>query len=547
MEKRVILAFALSLLILVGFQFAVSKWYPQARAPVRQNTTVASPVAQDTAAGQAAAFLPSAVEEQVAAPVEEQEVIFENSLYKVVFSDLGAGIKKITLKENPKNGLNIDYGAFVAKTPREYLFHFFPDAFGSVLNRVNYEYQVTGNEVVFTYPNHNNEFMVEKRFRFSNSLYYIQLDITLRNLQGTEIKKQFAIGATHHRSYSAAEDKFSELSANIDGMVLKTRKQAKPFELPKVGSVNLVMQKERYFAMITQPLITCSGYIVKQNSAGDLQTYLNINEFAIPPDSVVTQKFVTYFGPIDLGLIKDAGIGSNNVLAAGFFASLTQLLMGGLKFLFICCRNWGVAIIVLSVLMNLILFPLTRKSYKSMQEIQILQPKIEKLRKEHKDNPQKMQKELMELYRKYKVNPMGGCLPMLLQMPIFIALYQGLMHSIHLRGARFLWVKDLSSQENIPIPFTLPVLGNSFNILPILMLVAMYLQQRMSNKITSITQTDEQRQQQKFMAVMMTVMFALIFYSMPSGLVLYWLANTVLMTVLQMFFMKPHIKAEENA
>jgi len=165
-----------------------------------------------------------------------------------------------------------------------------------------------------------------------------------------------------------------------------------------------------------------------------------------------------------------------------------------------------------------------------MKEMQLLQPKIEALRKEHKDNPQALNKEIMELYKEHKVNPLGGCLPLLLQMPIFFALYQALMRSVSLRGAKFLWIKDLSAPDQLfTLKNSLPFLGNQVNILPILMAIGMFVQQ----KISMVKTTGEAAQQQKIMSIIMPVMFGVIFYQMPSGLVLYWFVNSTLMLIYQ--------------
>ena len=142
----------------------------------------------------------------------------------------------------------------------------------------------------------------------------------------------------------------------------------------------------------------------------------------------------------------------------------------------------------------------------------------------------------MELYRQYNVNPMGGCFPMLLQMPIFIALYQTLMRSVELKGAHFLWIKDLSMPDAaFHLPFTIPFLGNAINLLPILMIGAMILQQQLSQHGKA---SSSQADQQKMMARIMPIMFGFIFYNLPSGLVLYWLTNTLLTSGLQFFFLK---------
>ena len=139
----------------------------------------------------------------------------------------------------------------------------------------------------------------------------------------------------------------------------------------------------------------------------------------------------------------------------------------------------------------------------------------------------------MELYKKYNINPLSGCLPIVLQMPIFIALYSALMKSIELRNTGFFWIKDLSSPDAVRLPFTLPFLGNSINILPLIMVAAMVMQQKISTKTMGGAVTPEQKEQQKIMLIVMPIVFGFIFYSMPSGLVLYWVVNTALTIVEQ--------------
>lgn len=538
MEKRVIIALGLSLSVLVSFQFVMAKLYPQAVTPIAKKQIVeeVKPVQnQET---------PTQIPQPILPNLNEEEVIFQNKLYKVTFSDIGAAVKKAVLNENPEVGLNISYDVFESKGTQDRLFLFFPDKIGSSLNNVRYDVERSNDEVIFTH-NFNNEFMLEKRFRFHNSLYLIELELTWKNLKGNDITKRYALISGVHLPTSSMDERLFEISANLDGKITKDKKRSKEFEIQRNGSLSWVMLKNRYFSMIFKPFLACYGYIVNQNNSGTIVTALNINEFDIPLNSSISHKYGMYLGPSDIALVKQANIGVEGALTYGIFGSLSHILVSSLKFFHKIVRNWGIAILVLVLFINVILLPLTKKSYKSMQEMQVLQPKIEKLRKELKDNPQKLQKEIMELYKKYKINPMGGCLPMLLQMPIFIALYQGLMHSLELRGARFLWIKDLSTPENIKIPFQLPLLGNSINILPILMLVAMFFQQKLSNRLTAIAQTDEQRQQQKMMSVMMTVMFGFIFYSFPSGLVLYWLGNTIIMTGYQLVFTRSPLTRQE--
>ncbi len=211
-----------------------------------------------------------------------------------------------------------------------------------------------------------------------------------------------------------------------------------------------------------------------------------------------------------------------------------KVFIGGLEMLFNVFRNYGVAIIALTFLINLVLFPLTRQSFLSMKRMQQVQPQMAKLREKYKDNTQQLNKEMMELYKKHKVNPLGGCLPMLLQMPVFIALYVAISKFVKLIGADFLWVHDLSSPDRVPLPFTLPFLGNQLHVLPLIMIAGMAVQQRAS-AMSSVGQDPAMAEQQKMMAFMMPVIFGFIFYSMPAALVLYWLTNTVIMTSYQLY------------
>ena len=169
-----------------------------------------------------------------------------------------------------------------------------------------------------------------------------------------------------------------------------------------------------------------------------------------------------------------------------------------------------------------------------MREMQHLQPRIAELQKKYKDDRQKAGLETMKLYKEHKVNPLGGCLPMLLQFPIFIALYQALSRSFELRGASFLWIKDLSEPDKLfTLPMSLPILGSNFNIniLPILMTVTMFIQQ----KTSSVKVLDQEgAAQQKMMMIIMPFMFGFIFYQMPSSLVIYWFINSVMTLLMQL-------------
>ena len=197
-------------------------------------------------------------------------------------------------------------------------------------------------------------------------------------------------------------------------------------------------------------------------------------------------------------------------------------------------KNLGVCIILLAITIFFVTYPLTRKSMESMKKIQVLNPEIARIKEEYKNNQEKQQKATMELYRKHKVNPLGGCLPMLLQMPIFMGLFQLLGRSVVFKGASFLWIKDLSEPDRL-IVFSqfFPIIGNEFNILPILYAGLMVLQQKFSSKNMAGAATPEMAQQQKMMMVFMPVLICFIFYKFASGLALYFSVFYVLQTFVQ--------------
>jgi YidC/Oxa1 family membrane protein insertase len=179
-------------------------------------------------------------------------------------------------------------------------------------------------------------------------------------------------------------------------------------------------------------------------------------------------------------------------------------------------KNYGIAIIILSGVITLVLSPFTLISLRSMKKMQSLQPKMEQLKKKYAGDSQKMNQEMFALFRDNKVSPASGCLPMLLQMPVFFALWSAISHVIELRGAQFLWVKDLSLPDRLAtFPF-----GLDLNLLPILMAAAMYLQTKFSQPAIP--------QQKNFMTgPLMSVIFGVMFYQVPAGLVLYWLTNSL--------------------
>ena len=236
--------------------------------------------------------------------------------------------------------------------------------------------------------------------------------------------------------------------------------------------------------------------------------------------------FSYYVGPKEMSSIAPLGQHKQEVMDFGKLRWVCEGLLWSLNKLHWMIPNYGIAIILLTLIVRIIFWPLTHKGTESMKRMQALQPQIKELQEKFKDKPQKLQQETMALYRENKVNPLGGCLPMLIQIPVFFALFNVLRSAVELRFAPFLWVKDLSAAENLLVGISpIPI-----NLLPILMTVTQIWQQK-------LTPAAGDPAQQKMLMWMMPIMMLMFLYSMPAALVLYWTANQVMM-IIQLYWQR---------
>lgn len=301
-----------------------------------------------------------------------------------------------------------------------------------------------------------------------------------------------------------------------------------------------VAVKNKFFVQILTPEAAAGAFDLSVRRAGEgkknvpveVAAALQFNSELVAGNETVTRKTSAYIGPKDYSFLKTQGMEQVEVMefkSTGFWKFMNPVmypiktgLLWGLKALHVVVRNYGVAIMLLTVIVRMIFWPITHKGTESMRKMQALQPQLKEIQVKYKDNPQRLQQETMKFYKENKVNPLGGCLPMLIQIPVFIALFVVLRSAVELRFSKFLWIRDLSEPENLfagMIPF-----AGSLNILPLLMAATMVWQQK-------LTPSGGDPQQQKMMAVMMPVMMLFFFYTMPSGLVLYWTTSNVIMIV----------------
>jgi YidC/Oxa1 family membrane protein insertase len=251
--------------------------------------------------------------------------------------------------------------------------------------------------------------------------------------------------------------------------------------------------------------------------------------------NAASASFRVYAGPMEYNRLRALEIGLENDVYQRFkfMAPLNHLVFALMTWTYGLTPNYGIVIILVSVLIKLVFYPLTRASLRSMNAMKKVQPELEALKKKYKGDPKKMNQMQMELFKKHKVNPMGGCLPILVQMPIFFALYNVLVESVQLRRAPFVsWIDDLSAPDTLFHVGTFPV-----HVLPLIMAATQLAQPTMGPS------TDSRQQMMKYM---MPIFLLVIFYGLPSGLVLYWTVNNVL-TALQQYWMNRSEKAAEAA
>ncbi len=498
MEKRTVLAVVLSSLVLLVWSLLM----PKTPMPV-------SSLSPTTSVTQSLSYQPSVVLEDQNASQNTPLINFSTDNSEIVFDEVKAAIKEVVFKDYQSSKLTLLNGLMLNN------------------NWVFKKNKATTDVVTFSYADTEKEII--KRFNFSNIKYYIELDVDIKNISSKAINMTLPVVlGVLDAGIDPNQARFQDITVSTPEKILRVNAQKEQI----FNQLKFMGLRDRYFCSILEPpLGKYTGYVKKYNGKKSILG-VESNEFIIAPGQNLQQKFYIYIGPQKLQLISTAKFEWATIVHYGTFDIVSQVLLQLLDFIHRFIRNWGLAIIILSVLIYFILYPLSIKQMRSMKEMQALQPRIEELRKNYKDNPQKLNKEIMELYKEHKVNPFGGCLPLILQMPIFFALYQALMRSIALKGAHFLWIKDLSEPDRISqLPFSLPFLGNEINLLPILMMIGMFIQQKTSMATTSTASSNEQ---QKIMLIIFPLMFGFIFYHMPAGLVLYWFVNSVLMLVFQM-------------
>ncbi len=528
--KNYWLALGLSMIVLMGYP-VILKWItPPTSAPVDSAETVGSQPVTTNAPAEPA--LSKAKGPFLEKPSASSTVAFENRNYQVEFSTLGGTLTRLFYKGDAEHEAAAQ-NSFYEGDPA------LPGIFGTGflhddidLTQAIFQLNRRGKnndlfEFVYEKPG---SYRLTKQFFLGSEKPVIGLEITIENLSSNErhfpieltyaMDYQFEEGITDHNFEAAAKtDKVT--SAHL-GKILK-----KGF--PVSGEVSWSGLLKKYFAILIKPDWKAIEVTTSANEK-TMSSALTLEPLSVPAGGKATHQFFLYVGPQHYETLKSFDFGFEEILSRGFFGLFKIWLLIALKFLYGFVHNYGWAIILLTLLLKGVFTPLTHMSFENMKKMQALQPKLKSLQERYKKDPTKLNQEMMQLYKRNRVNPMMGCLPMLLQIPIFIAFYQVLSDMIELRGAPFVfWMRDLAAPDRLwTFSFSIPFIGNAFNLLPLLMLASMVWQQKLTPMAGS---TPEQTKMMQFMPIM----FGFLFYKMPSGLVLYWFISNVLSIIHQVF------------
>lgn len=379
-------------------------------------------------------------------------------------------------------------------------------------------------EVVFAHRTANG-LLVEKTFRFLADSYVMGFDIRITNTGAEIVKEVFSVALREAASGKKSAYVFEGPSALINGSL-------ETVEIGDIAKNNTLKGKITWTAIQTRYFMTSLIPIKEQETSLRLallpqdvvEARYEEPEVLLAPNTRQSFEHLLFFGPKSTQALSQAGHELTRVIDFGMFHFLAKPLLWLMNWIYGVLPNYGVAIIILTILTKVVLWPLGTKSYKSMSQMKKLQPLIQEIRQKYKNDRKRMNEEVMRLHRTYNINPLGGCLPMILQIPVFFALYRMLDSAIELRHAHFLWwINDLSAPDRLfnfgfSIPFMEPPYG--IPVLTLVMGATMFLQQKMTPPVGDPTQAK--------MMMLMPVVFTFIFINFSSGLVLYWLINNVL-------------------
>jgi YidC/Oxa1 family membrane protein insertase len=561
-ERRVILAIALSVLVLMSWQWLFPSPVPV--TPVAEETqpvdAAMQPAGSATVAASAPA-VPAVVPAPVVQTIEAHSESVELELVEATVSSENGALRAVTLSEYeamvqvmpiwtwvidsfsgeaseswipysggdaPRQVLTEDGGLVLAGAGA-----FDDDGAGSPGGPSAYQVTRDGDAVVATRQRADG-LVIQKRYVPGEKPYTFDVSVTVTNNGGSTIGPVW-VGVAQRMEGSGGSmfDRSANVTAPqayIDGVetVMSADDLAGAEQERFTGPVSWLGVGDRYFAAVLLPsggteLEGPQGVVVMDALPGGRVGSFFVDEAALDAGASRTLSFTAYAGPKQLDLLRAVGPHLDEAVEYGWFGFFSKILLLFLEFFHTAVGNWGVAIILLTLTIKLVFFRLNEKALASSEKMKKLQPEVEALKEQYKDDQQLQSQEMMKLWQKHGVSPLGGCLPMLVQMPVFFALYTVMYYSVELYDAQFLYLQDLTATD-------------PYGVIPTLYAALMVAQQ-------SMMPTANMDPTQAKMMKMMPLFFAFIMFSFPSGLVLYFCIN-MLLTIGQQYIIRRRLREE---
>ncbi len=552
-QKRLILAVVLSVLVLVGYQAFFVK-PPEPGSPSQAVQTQGEVQSKDPVPVVTEYTSKTEVASETVEPQKAnyRTITVSTPLYNIVLSEAGATVKSFELKNySETNEKNSPLKQLVPKEISEGIFSV--DLEGRSipgLKNAVYTADTDAVEINVSQGEKNLEFvfetpqgiLVKKVFIFKADSYLIDYDITFQNGSGTVLNDAVVVsipGIYNQAVKDSSKFAFEGPSALISNEYIEIDPDDLDEKNTYIGKIGWAGYSDRYFftALMSKQKDgdnpTDAKLVISYANDRIANQYIQKME-PLNQGSQGTCSFVVYMGPKSHKVLSKFDNGLDKAVNFGFFNVIAKPLLIGMNYIYGVIPNYGIAIILLTIIIKLVFWPLGTKSYKSMNEMKKIQPLMMELREKYKNDKQRMNQEVMGLYKTYKVNPASGCLPMLVQMPIFFALYKMLYQAIELRHAPFVgWVTDLAAPERLfHFNFSIPFMDapHGIPVLTLLMGASFLLQQKM----TPATGDPMQAKMMMLMPLIMTVLFI----NFPAGLVLYMFVNNIISMGQQYYIQK---------
>ncbi|MCX8084089.1 MAG: membrane protein insertase YidC [Calditerrivibrio sp.] len=500
MDKRTLIAVAISIVILLVYQF----FFAPAPAPVVQDNTAIKNI-QDNKANK--------VEDVKKLEPERKVKTFHthkisNGVLDVYFDVKSGDINKVSVVKYRDKKLPV---VTFKSDMNNYL-----EVFQGYSDNYSMEVKEQDGDKIIIFSSLYNNIGITKTYILQKDSYLIKLNLKITNNSDQTVKLNGGL-----KVGPGFGEGFEKSSYVFEGAIVYSgdKKEEiaidKAKEPVKIDAPKWIAYTTKYYLFAAIDGNLEYGSIENQDGMAVVKGGKNI---ILNPKSSSDIKFNVYVGPKEYDLLKSFKMGLEHSIDFGWFKFLAVPMLKFMIFIYDYAKNYGVAIVILTIIVKLLTYPLTIKSMVSMKKMQQIQPKLMEIREKFKNDPQKMNNAMMEVYKKHGVNPMGGCLPMLVQIPIFFALYKALLVSVELKGSPFIfWITDLSEKD-------------PYYITPIIMGITMFIQQKMTPS------TMDPMQQKIFLA--MPIIFTFLFLGFPSGLVLYWLTNNILSIIQQYYINK---------